>query len=139
MVRGWAAVLGLALLLPSGCCYSTREQAEERRVLVDVGMTGQEVVRRIGRPSRVFPVAPEPGVADQTIEVWAYTMTPPPDLGDAAEFTLTAGALVALCVVTKGRDTAVLNLGRRKGRCTFWVGFGADGKVRGVTNLEVAR
>ena len=141
MEQQWgAALLGLTLLLSAGC-GSTRQQAEERRVLVDVGMTGREVVQRIGRPSKVFPLDAAPGVADQTVEVWAYTMKPPPDLGDAAEFALTAGALVIFCVATEGRDTTGLGSLRirGKGRCTFWVGFGSDGKVRGVTNLEETR
>lgn len=132
-----AVALTVALL----GCGTTREQAEERRVLIDVGMTGKDVVQRIGRPTKMFAVNPAAGVADQTVEVWAYTITPPADLGDAAEFALTAGALVVLCVATEGRDSSVLNgiRIRRKGRCTFWVGFGSDGRVRGVTNLEELR
>jgi hypothetical protein len=129
----WTAVL---LLLCAGC-GTTREQAEARRVLVDVGMTGKEVVNRLGRPSKVFPLEPAPGVADQTVEVWAYTIKPPPDLGDVVDFGLTAGALVVFCVASNGRDTTLFGSLRIRGksRCSFWVGFGSDGKVRGVTNL----
>ena len=131
-----AALLALAL----GGCASTREEAEARRVLVDVGMTGRQVVDRIGRPTKIFAVEPTPGQSEQTVEVWAYSMKPPPDLGDAAEFALSAGALIALSVAA-GHDppASILNGPRGKGRCTFWVGFGRDGRVRGVTNLEVAR
>jgi hypothetical protein len=131
-------VLGLLFLVSAGC-GTTREQAEERRVLVEVGMTGREVVGRIGRPSKVFPLDPAPGVADQTVEVWAYTMKPPPDLDSMAEFTLSAGALVILCVASNGRDTSGFGSLRIRGKpCSFWVGFGPDGKVRGVTNLQAA-
>ena len=110
-------------------------------MLVDVGMTGQEVSQRIGRPSKVVPVTPTPGVADQTVEAWMYTLKIPPEAGDAAEFALGAGALVLLCAAT-GRSIAPPFpefLIRAKGHCTFWVGFGPDGRARGVTNLEEVR
>jgi len=127
--------------LIAASCGSTRDQLEERRVLIDVGMTAREVVSRIGRPDRVSPIAAASGVQDQTVEVWAYTIKPPPDLGDAAEFVLLSGALVVLTAATRTGDPVqeILKGPRGKGRCTFWVGFGADGKVRGVTNLEQAR
>jgi len=130
--------LGLLLLLG---CSSTRAKAEGRRVLVEVGMTGREVVDRIGRPSKVFPVARTPEVSDQTIEVWEYTLKTPPDLGDAAEFAVAAGALVVFAVATKGNDThGIGGLGlKSKGRCTFWVGYGSDGRVRGVTDVGLIR
>jgi hypothetical protein len=139
--QGWGAgVLGLTFLLFAGC-GPTRQEAEARRVLVDVGMTGQDVVRTLGRPSRVFPLEPAAGVADQTVEVWAYTIKPPPDLGDVADFALTAGALVVFCVASEGRSTGGVGSLRIRGkaRCSFWVGFGPDGRVRGVTNLEETR
>jgi hypothetical protein len=65
----------------------------------------------------------------------------PPDMGDAAEFALGAGALVVLSAAT-GRAAAPPFpefLLRAKGRVSFWVGFGSDGRVRGVTNLEEVR
>lgn len=135
------AALGLALLLSCGGAAATRARSEERRVLVEVGMSGPEVVRHIGRPSKVFAVEPVPGVADQTVEVWAYTMKVPPDLGDVVEVGLAAGALVVLCAATNRGDGNLLNAIRirGKGSCSFWVGFGADGRVRGVTNLAEAR
>jgi len=110
-------------------------------VLVEVGMTAREVVNRIGRPDRINSVAAVPGVQDQTVVVWVYTINPPPDLGDTAEFALGAGALVAFTAATGRGDPLqpILNGPRGKGRCTFWVGFGSDGRVRGVTNLEQAR
>ena len=130
-----------ALLLALSSCGPTRDELEERRVLVDVGMTAREVVAKIGRPTRVTPITPAAGVQDQTVEVWAYSIKPPPDLGDAAEFVLLSGTLVALTAATGRGDPIqpILNGPRGKGRCTFWVGFGADGKVRGVTNLEQAK
>jgi hypothetical protein len=130
----WCAAL---LVLTLAACGTTRQQAEERRVLVDVGMTGKEVVNRLGRPSKVFHLEPAPNVTDQTVEVWAYTIKPPPDLGDVVDFGLTAGALVVFCVASNGRDTTGIGSLRIRGkaRCSFWVGFGSDGKVRGVTNL----
>ena len=128
---------GLSLLLLAGCGTS-RAKAEEKRVLVEVGMSARDVVGRIGRPAKVFPVARETDQADQTVEVWAYNMKVPPDLGDAAEVVVNAGALVALVVLSKGNDVNQIgNVGpRNKGYFTFWVGFGFDGKVRGVSTLE---
>lgn len=110
-------------------------------MLVEVGMTGQEVVKRIGRPSKAFAVDPVPGVAEQTVEVWAYTMKVPPGIDDAVEVGLNTGALVLLCVATGGHDSTVLNGIKvpNKGSFAFWVGFGRDGRVRGVTNLELVR
>ena len=107
-------------------------------MLVEVGMTGREVVNRIGQPVKVFPVIQVRDSTDQTFQVWAYSIKVPPDFGDAAEFVLDAGALAVLIVASKGNDiTDVAKLGpRSKGYCTFWVGFGADGKVRGVSTVE---
>jgi hypothetical protein len=138
--RAPAIALGLALCFGLGCAHP-RVRQEEKRVLVDVGMSGRDVAQRIGRPSKVFAVEPVAGAADQTVEVWAYTMKIPPDMGDAAEFALGAGALVVLGAAT-GRVSAPPFpefLIRAKGRCSFWVGFGSDGRVRGVTNLEEVR
>jgi hypothetical protein len=139
-VSRFLSLLALGLLV-STACGTPRERAEERRVLVEVGMTGLDVQRHIGRPAKVFAIDPSPGVADQTVEVWAYTYKPPADLGDAVEVGVTAGALVVLCIATEGRDSSFLGgiRLRNKGRCAFWVGFGADGRVRGVTNLEEVR
>jgi hypothetical protein len=136
-VRLAFALLGLLL----SSCGPTRDQLEDRRVLVDVGMTARQVVDKIGRPTRVTPIAAAAGIQEQTVEVWAYSIKPPPDLGDAAEFVLLSGTLVALSAATGTGDPIkpILNGPRGKGRCTFWVGFGADGRVRGVTNLEQAR
>lgn len=136
-MRSWVALLGLGLLLSTGCS-STRTKAEERRVLIGVGMSGREVVDRIGRPSKAFPVTGADGAKDQTVEVWAYTMTPPPGVSEAVEFALEAGALVVLTAANKGNGPNSLPgiKTRGKGRCTFWVGFGADGRVRGVTDLQ---
>lgn len=133
--------LAFAVLLLLSGCGPSRDQLEERRVLIDVGMTAREVVAKIGRPTRITPITPAEGVPDQTLEVWAYSIKPPPDLGDAAEFVLLSGTLVVLSAATGRGDPIqpILNGPRGKGRCTFWVGFGADGKVRGVTNLEQAR
>ncbi|HVE42385.1 MAG TPA: hypothetical protein VNM14_21050 [Planctomycetota bacterium] len=141
MNHALAPTLGLGLLLISSGCAHPRVRQEEKRVLVDVGMTGREVSQRIGRPSKVFAVEPVPGAKDQTVEVWAYTMKIPPDLGDAAEFAIGAGALVVLSAATGRVDAPPFPefLLRAKGRCSFWVGFGSDGRVRGVTNLEELR
>ena len=110
------------------------------RTLIEVGMTGREVVGRIGRPSKIVPVAAAPGVTDQTVEVWSFTMVPPPDLGDAACFALSAGALVVVAAASHGKTAGGVSFGKSgRGRCTFWIGFGADGRVRGVTDLEEVR
>ena len=137
--RGWIA-LGLAPLLLLGCS-STRTKAEGRRVLVEVGMSGRDVQGRIGVPAKVYPVPATPGVAEQTVTVWEYTMKPPPGWEDAAEFVVASGALVVVAVASKGNNlNGVGGFGpSNRGTCTFWVGFGPDGKVRGVTPLAVAR
>lgn len=107
--------------------------------MIDVGMSARDVVARIGRPTKIVPVAGASGAGDQTVEVWSYTLVPPIDLGDAACFALSGGALIALSVATNGRNIGNVELKSHKGRCSFWIGFGADGKVRGVTDLQEVR
>jgi hypothetical protein len=134
----------IALVLFSlGACTAThtRNKAEGRRVLVEPGMTGHDVQGRIGNPNKVFPVQPVPGVTEQTVMVWEYTMKPPAGWEDAAEFVVASGALVVVAVASKGNNlNGVGGFGSsNRGTCTFWIGFGPDGKVRGVSPLEVAR
>ena len=118
----------LFLLALFGCAATkTKTKAEGRRVLVEVGMTGRDVVGRIGGPNKVFPIPPTPGTDDQTVTVWEYTMKPPAGFEDAAELVVASGALVVVAVASKGNNLNGLG------------GFGPDGKVRGVTPLAVAR
>ena len=114
---------------------------EGKKTLVEVGMTARELVDRIGRPQKVFPVARAGDVPDQTVEVWAYQLKAPPDLGDTAEFVVNAGMLVVFVGATGGSDPQGIGplYPRSKGYCTFWVGFGFDGKVRGVTTVEMTK
>lgn len=139
MDRPLVLIVGLPVLLSA--CASTRTKSEEHRVLVEVGMTAKELRSRIGAPAKAFAIAPTPGVEDQTVEVWEYSMTPPPGFEDAAQIALAAGALVVFTVATNGRDTTGLQGFHLtpKSRFTFWVGFGSDGRVRGVTNLRELR
>lgn len=132
--QGVAVALAVALVLPSGCA-DHRVWAEERRVLIESGMSAEDVRRRLGAPARVFPVAPVPGVAEQTTEVWSYAYEPAPDVRDIANLVLAAGALI-LIVGARGGGSVGGGIGGRGSSYRFWVGFGADGRVRGVTNLE---
>jgi hypothetical protein len=81
--RSCALALAAALLAPSGC-VSQKRYAEERRVLIDIGMSGDEVRSLIGKPWRIMPVATAAGVAEQTVEVWAYALNPGPHPAEAA-------------------------------------------------------
>jgi hypothetical protein len=128
-----------ALALAMGACAAGGDYAESRRVLVDVGMSQDEVRRAIGEPVRRVPIAPTPGIEAQTVEVWQYRFEPTSDIGTVLEVVVTAGALVL--IVAAAAAGGGTGLGGVKGGggdadYRFWVGFGPDGRVRGVTNLE---
>jgi hypothetical protein len=128
--------IALVLLLLAAC-GTTRSRAEGRRVLVEPGMAGRDVVGRIGRPTKVFPVYRTSDIADQTVEVWAYSKTPAITFGESVDLVVAAGALVAIAVGSKGNDVnGIGGLGSNRGHLTFWIGFGADGRVRGVSTME---
>ena len=121
----------VVVLLFAAC--SSRPYAEDRRALVEVGMPADEVRARIGAPERVIKVATSSAAADQTTEVWECEIEAPPTPGHFAALVLAAGALVL--VVAAGGGGSVGG-GPAFPRYRFWVGFGPDGRVRGVTNLE---
>jgi len=141
--RPFKLVFALGLLAALGCstARAARDRAEGRRVLVEVGMTGRDVQGRIGNPAKVYPVPATPGVEAQTVQVWEYTLKPPPGWEDAAEFVVASGAVAVVFVASKGNSLNGVGgfAPSNRGTCTFWIGFGPDGKVRGVTPLEVAR
>jgi len=135
-----AAALAAAL----AACSVNRDYAESRRVLVDVGMSGDEVQRAVGAPTRKIPVPPTPGIQNQTVEVWQYEIDQIPDAGSVLELLLVAGALVLIVPAVHGGGAQSLGGvsaggGGGGSRYRFWVGIGADGRVRGVTNLEKRR
>ncbi|HEX7898274.1 MAG TPA: hypothetical protein VF950_10975 [Planctomycetota bacterium] len=127
-MRRLAAVVAL---LFAAC--SSREYAESRRTLIEVGMSSVEVRERFGAPERVIRVATSSAAADQTTEVWECEIEAPPTPGHFAALVLAAGALVL--VVAAGGGGSVGG-GPGFPRYRFWVGFGSDGRVRGVTKLE---
>ena len=139
----WALAVAFLLLAPPGC-VSQRRYAEERRTLIDVGMAGDEVRARIGRPWKVLPVATADGVADQTVEVWVYALTPPPGAAEIVGLVLVAGALIVAAGAGSGSGDFLKGWSSgggdsRSAKWRFWVGFGPDGRVRGVTNLEKSK
>lgn len=123
-----------AVVLAFAACSHAREQAESRRVLVQPGMPADEVVRRIGPPGHKLKVATASGAADQTTEVWTFEIEGPPSVGDFMEVVLAAGALV-LVVATRSSGGGGIRGGDFP-RHRFRVGFGPDGRVRAVTDLE---
>ena len=124
--------LGFSLALLFAAC-SSRQYAEDRRALVEVGMPADEVRARIGPPERVIRVATSSAAADQTTEVWECEIEAPPHAGHFVALVLSAGALV---LVAASRGGGTVGGGFDFPRYRFWVGFGPDGRVRGVTNLE---
>jgi hypothetical protein len=138
----WSAA---ALAATLAACSVNRDYAESRRVLVDVGMSGEEVRRAVGAPTRIVEVPSVPGVAEQTVRVWQYDVDRIPDASVILDLVLAAGALVLIGAMVAGGGGSGLGgvkVGGGGGggtRYRFWVGFGADGRVRGVTNLEKVR
>jgi hypothetical protein len=124
--------LGFALALLFAAC-SSRPYAEERRALVEVRMTADVVRARIGNPGRVIRVATSSAAADQTTEVWECGIDAPPTAGELPALARAAGALV---LVVAARGGGSMGGGSGSPRYRFWVGFGADRRVRGVTHLE---
>jgi hypothetical protein len=136
---GYVRVVGqrrLGALLLAACvgCASGKGTAEERRVLVKPGMTYEEVRGALGPPQRTLKLQPAPGIEDQTVEVWSYTYTPGPSAGEVA-LGIVGAALVDASIAAGGWGGG----GGGGGGDSTWrfvVGFGLDGRVRGVTNLE---
>lgn len=128
--------IGAVLTLAFGACSVSRDYAESRRTLVDVGMPADEVRSRLGGPARVIRVATASSAAEQTTEVWEYEIESPPGPGHFAALVLAAGALIAVAAVAKGGGGGSISGGPSFPAYRFWIGFGPDGRVRGVTNLE---
>ena len=132
-MRRRAAVLAI---LFAGC--SSREYAESRRTLIQPGMSSAEVRECFGAPERVIRVATSSAAADQTTEVWECEIEAPPGPGHFVALVLTAaGALIAVAAAVKGGGGGSFSGGGLDfPTYRFWVGFGPDGRVRGVTRLE---
>ncbi len=79
-------------------------------------------------------MATSSAAADQTTEVWTYDIEGPPGPEDVAMFVLAAGALVLVVAAGGGGGGSIK--GGSFDRYRFRVGFGPDGRVRGVTDLE---
>jgi hypothetical protein len=125
--------LAAFLTLTIAAC-SSRDVVEAQRILVDVGMTSDEVVRRLGAPERKIRVPSTSTAAEQTTEVWDYTLEGPPTPGDFIGLVLAAGALVLVVAAGGGGGGGIH--GGNFPTYRFYVGFGPDGRVRGVTRLE---
>lgn len=131
-LRGFGCLLMAGSVLTSACAGG-RTAGEERRVLVQPGMTAEEVRKAIGGPERTHRLDVVSGVQDQTVEVWSYVYATPPN---AAEVTLevVAAALVVVALAAGFRGGG--GGGKSDPKWRFVVGFGPDGRVRGVSNLE---
>src|SRR5688572_14046576 len=101
-MRRWVP---LVAVLFAAC--GSRQYAEERRALVEVGMPADEVRARFGAPRRVIPVATSSKAADQTTEIWECEVEAPPGPGHFAALVLTAGALIAVTAVAAKGGGAV--------------------------------
>lgn len=101
-------------------------------------MHADDVRARFGGPARTIKVATSSTAVDQTTEIWECEIEAPPGPGHFAALVLSAGALIAVTVVAAKGGGAVNFGGGGFDFPTyrFWVGFGPDGRVRGVTNLE---
>ena len=100
-------------------------------------MTADEVRQSIGGPQSSQRLSPVAGVEDQTVEVWLYTYTPGPSAGEVALGVVAAALVVAL--VAAGGGAGGGGGGGGSDTWRFVVGFGPDGRVRGVSGLEKVR
>ncbi len=143
-----AMILSLSMLL-SGCGTSM-ERIKEQQQLIKTGLTRDEVRGAIGSPDKTYAVEPEPGVKDQTVEVWSYTYKVAGGY-DLAVIVIGIAVLALVVVVAaaaaggKGGGGGFGGLGGGGGGGSdsnegstwrFCVGFGPDGKVRGISSLE---
>lgn len=114
-----AALLSACVVVAPGCVSGAKE-GESRRVLIDAGMTAQEVRERIGNPRRVFPVTPAPGTDDQTVEVWAYEYSTRAAPGVVVGLAIVGFALLAVVVAAggegRGRPRPAQGHGRERRR-----------------------
>lgn len=125
------------LLAAFVACSHSREYAESRRVLVEPGLSAEEVVRRVGAPRQKLKVATASAAADQTTEIWTFEIEGPPSFGDFVEVVLAAGALVLVAATRSGGGGGIR--GGDFDRHRFRVGFGPDARVRAVTDLEALK
>lgn len=126
-----------AVCLAFAACSHAREYAESRRVLVEIGMSAEDVVQRIGPPEHKLRVATSSGAADQTTEVWTFEIDGPPSFGDFVEVVLVAGAIVLVAATRSTGGGGIGGGGFPRHR--FRVGIGPDGRVRAVTDLEALK
>jgi len=127
----WPVILAFA------ACSHAREHAESRRVLVQPGMSTDEVVHRVGPPVHRLRVATTSATPDQTTEVWTFEIEGPPSVGEVAGMVLAAGVLVM--VIAAGAGGGGGGRGGSPALHRFRVGFGPDGRVRAVTDLETLK
>ena len=141
-----ALLLSTCLLL-SGCA-SGQQKAQHAMAKLKPNMTFDEVRREIGGPDSAVKLDPQPGIKDQTVEVWEYTYS-----GTEIEITdvvvvLAAAFAVAVVVIlaagSKGGGGGLGGLGGGGGggggstssTWRFCIGFGEDGRVRNVSVME---
>jgi len=137
MGHGRAGAILLSACVGLSGCAGGAGKAEDRRVLVRPGMTSEEIRKAIGGPQRTHRVDAVPGVEDQTVEVWSYLYKSPPGAGEVA-LEVVAAALIVV-VLAAGLRGGGGGGGTSEPTWRFIVGFGADGRVRGVSSLEKVR
>jgi hypothetical protein len=146
--RSAALLLAVCVLDQATGCASGAQKAHEAWSQLAPGMTRDEVRHRIGSPLKSYQVDPVPGVPAQTVEVWLYSYSGTEIT--AAEFAagviLLAAAFAVAAASIKGGGGGGWGGGWGGGggggdpdTYRFFIGFGADGRVREVTMIEPAQ
>jgi hypothetical protein len=135
------AVLLAACTLVQGCAGGSIERLRQHCDFVQVGATREDVLRDLGPPAKVHHLMPDPGGADQTVEVWSYTFTISrgPGVGAVIVCIVLVVLLIFLLAAAGGRSFGGSGPGGPGGGGEVWrfcIGFGTDGRVRGVSVLE---
>ncbi len=140
MTRCWKpALLGLLAgsILVQGCTGTSFERIKAQHASVRRGSTKDDVRRGVGAPGKVYTI--HPAVSDETVEIWRYTLVT--SKGTEAAMVIVGVVLIVLLLVVLAAAGGGGNFGGMGGssgntQWRFFVGFGADGRVRGVSSLE---
>lgn len=131
----------LALSFLWAACATAEVRAREAWARLQVGMTREEVAGCIGGPDRTTRMPPQPGTVEQTVEVWGYEYSAPSAGEIMGAIAMLPVAAAFVMVAAKAGRIPDLPGGGAPGEprfraYRFWLGFGPDGRLRGVTSVE---
>lgn len=132
--RRTALFLALGHFASSSACVSGATRAEERRELIRVAMTREEVVKVLGQPPQKTPL--DPAHAGGASEVWSYTYRTEPNTAMKVVLGVLVIGAVAAAVAGGGNPGGSIGGSGGGDLWEFKVYFGEDGRVRSITDVR---